>query len=69
MMETQRLARAHRRRFSMGRLNAALLVIFLLLQVPAKLDAAEKFRAASGGFGTANHAGLWAAYHKNIFQK
>jgi len=68
-METQRLARAHRRRFSMGRLNAALLVIFLLLQVPAKLDAAEKFRAASGGFGTAIHAVLWAAYHKNIFQK
>lgn len=33
------------------------------------LDAAEKFRAASGGFGTAIHAVLWAAYHKNIFQK
>ena len=31
--------------------------------------AAEKFRIASGGFGTAIHAVLWAAYHKNIFQK
>lgn len=31
--------------------------------------AAEKFRAASGGFGTAIHAVLWAASYKNIFQK
>ena len=30
---------------------------------------AEKFRIASGGFGTAIHAVLWAAYQKNIFQK
>jgi len=39
-----------------------------LLQVEAA-PGAEKFRIASGGFGTAIHAVLWAAYHKNIFQK
>jgi ABC-type nitrate/sulfonate/bicarbonate transport system substrate-binding protein len=30
---------------------------------------ADKFRVASGGFGTAIHAVLWAAYHQQIFQK
>ena len=67
-MEAQRLAFANRRRFFLGRLRKPLIVI-LLLQSPGELIAAEKFRAASGGFGTAIHAVLWTAYHKNIFQK
>ncbi len=33
------------------------------------LHAAEKFRAASGGFGSAIHAVLWVAYEKKIFKK
>ena len=67
-MEAQRLAFANRRWLFLGRLKKPLIVI-LLLQLPGELIAAEKFRAASGGFGTAIHAVLWAAYHKNIFQK
>ncbi|HMA82423.1 MAG TPA: ABC transporter substrate-binding protein, partial [Candidatus Binatia bacterium] len=31
--------------------------------------AQEKFRVASGGFSTAIHAVVWAAYEKRIFQK
>jgi NitT/TauT family transport system substrate-binding protein len=31
--------------------------------------AQEKFRVASGGFSTAIHAVVWAAYEKKIFQK
>ena len=54
----------------MARLGTATFALLILLVVPAgSVDAAEKFRAASGGFGTAIHAVLWAAYHKNIFQK
>src|SRR6266852_3181630 len=67
-MEAQRLALASRRRFFLGWLSPPL-VVLLLLQLPIQLNAAETFRAASGGFGTAIHAVLWAAYHKNIFQK
>jgi ABC-type nitrate/sulfonate/bicarbonate transport system substrate-binding protein len=67
-MEAQRLAFANRLRFFLVRLRRPLIVI-LLLQSPGELIAAEKFRVASGGFGTAIHAVLWAAYHKNIFQK
>ena len=52
----------------MGRLSPPLVILFLL-QLPAELNAAEKFRVASGGFGTAIHAVLWTAYHQNIFQK
>jgi ABC-type nitrate/sulfonate/bicarbonate transport system substrate-binding protein len=66
---TERLARVGRRRFRIKRLSPACLVLLLTLQIPLGLDAAEKFRAASGGFGTAIQAVLWAAYHKNIFQK
>ncbi len=33
------------------------------------LHAADKFRAVSGGFGTAIHAILWVGYEKNIFSK
>jgi len=53
-----------------ARPRAALFALLILLVIPpGSADAAEKFRAASGGFGTAIHAVLWAAYHKNIFQK
>jgi NitT/TauT family transport system substrate-binding protein len=53
-----------------ARLGAATFALLILLAVHAgSVDAAEKFRVASGGFGTAIHAVLWAAYHKNIFQK
>ena len=31
--------------------------------------AQEKFRVASGGFSTAVHAVVWAAYERKIFQK
>ena len=31
--------------------------------------AQDKFRVASGGFSTAVHAVVWAAYEKKIFQK
>src|SRR5688572_29968095 len=67
-MEAQRLAFANRRRFFLDRPSPLLIVLFLF-QFPVVLNAAEKFRAASGGFGTAIHAVLWAAYHKNIYQK
>jgi NitT/TauT family transport system substrate-binding protein len=67
-METQRLAPANQRRSFMGRLSPPLVILFLL-QLPAEVNAAEKFRVASGGFGTAIHAVLWAAYHQHIFQK
>ncbi len=54
----------------MKRIAAVTFALLILLAVPAgSVDAAKKFRAASGGFGTSIHAVLWAAYHKNIFQK
>src|ERR1051326_5329403 len=33
------------------------------------VSAQEKFRVASGGFSTAVHAVVWAAYERKIFQK
>jgi len=35
----------------------------------APVAAQEKFRVASGGFSTAIHSVVWAAYEKKIFQK
>ncbi|HEY1269234.1 MAG TPA: ABC transporter substrate-binding protein [Candidatus Binatia bacterium] len=43
--------------------------VFWILLHAGTAVGAEKFRAASGGFGTAIHAVLWAAYHQKIFQK
>lgn len=43
-------------------------VLWILLRA-GSVAGAEKFRAASGGFGTAIHAVMWAAYHRNIYQK
>ena len=45
-----------------------LLSIFLFRSAPT-LQAAETLRAASGGFTTAIHAVLWAAYEQKIFRK
>ena len=48
-------------------LGAAL--ILFLHQPKDSLEAAENLRAASGGFTTAIHAVLWAAYEEKIFRK
>jgi len=45
-------------------------LLILSLYYPRKpLEAAESLRAASGGFTTAIHAVLWAAYEEKIFRK
>ena len=36
---------------------------------PGRAAAEEQFRVASGGFSTAIHAVVWAAYEKKLFQK
>jgi ABC-type nitrate/sulfonate/bicarbonate transport system substrate-binding protein len=51
-----------------AKLAFSLALSILLLQIGTAVPA-EKFRVASGGFGTAIHAVLWAAYHQHIFQK
>ncbi len=45
-----------------------LLLLFFSLSV-APAAAQNRFRAVSGGFGTAIHAVLWVGYEKKIFQK
>src|SRR6266576_3507483 len=44
-------------------------LILLLCHSKRSLQAAEYLRAASGGFTTAIHAVLWAAYEEKIFKK
>ena len=44
-------------------------LILFLYPPRAPLAAAENLRAASGGFTTAIHAVLWAAYEEKIFKK
>lgn len=46
-----------------------IVTLILLLHFSAPLDAAENLRAASGGFTTAIHAVLWAAYEEKLFRK
>jgi NitT/TauT family transport system substrate-binding protein len=46
-----------------------IVVLLCVIGFVPKLNAQEKFRAASGGFSTAIHALLWLAYEKKIFQK
>ena len=53
----------------MNRISALICVILFVLLIADTGTAAEKFRAANGGFGTAINAILPAAYHKKIFQK
>jgi len=43
--------------------------ILFLCHAKGPLAAAENLRAASGGFTTAIHAVLWAAYEEKIFRK
>ena len=45
------------------------LVALFLLGTNAVVRAAETMRAASGGFTTAIHAVLWAAYEEKLFKK
>lgn len=53
----------------MKRISIATLLLFLttVLQTPA--SAIDSMRAASGGFTTAIHAVLWAAYEEKLFKK
>jgi len=53
----------------MKRLSIAVLLILSLYYPRKPLEAAESLRAASGGFTTAIHAVLWAAYEEKIFRK
>lgn len=46
-----------------------ILAAALLAANMGNAGAQEKFRVASGGFSTAIHAVVWAAYEKRIFQK
>src|SRR5438045_9109835 len=45
------------------------LAAFLSAVGAGRSAAQEKFRVASGGFSTAVHAVVWAAYERKIFQK
>ena len=44
-------------------------VWLLLFVTPLQSSAADRFRAVSGGFGTAIHGVLWVGYEKKIFAK
>lgn len=46
-----------------------LLWLLVLLSWSSEAPAQNRFRAVSGGFGTAVHAVLWVGYEKKIFQK
>jgi NitT/TauT family transport system substrate-binding protein len=50
---------------------SAVFILFasLIIAAPNPGAAQEKFRVASGGFSTAIHSVVWAAYEKKIFQK
>ena len=45
------------------------ITVALLILFSGSALAQEKFRVASGGFSTAIHAVVWAAYEKKLFQK
>ncbi|MGH7771687.1 MAG: hypothetical protein ACREQA_05565, partial [Candidatus Binatia bacterium] len=51
------------------KIRTLILALFLICFAQGYLYAAEKFRVASGGFGTAIHAALWAANDQRIFKK
>jgi ABC-type nitrate/sulfonate/bicarbonate transport system substrate-binding protein len=54
----------------MGKRKSAIFIFLACLTLRAgTASCADKFRVASGGFGTAIHAVLWAAYHQHLFQK
>ena len=45
------------------------MIVAVVLLLSGRATAQEKFRVASGGFSTAIHAIVWAAYEKRLFQK
>jgi ABC-type nitrate/sulfonate/bicarbonate transport system substrate-binding protein len=47
----------------------AVAAILFLCHAKGSVAAADDLRAASGGFTTAIHAVLWAAYEEKIFRK
>ncbi|HEY7165237.1 MAG TPA: ABC transporter substrate-binding protein [Candidatus Binatia bacterium] len=47
----------------------ALIITGVVVLLSGRAGAQEKFRVASGGFSTAIHAVVWAAYEKKLFQK
>ncbi|HEY7316058.1 MAG TPA: ABC transporter substrate-binding protein [Candidatus Binatia bacterium] len=49
--------------------SIAIVIILLFCHLKTPVDAAENHRAASGGFTTAIHAVLWAAYEEKLFRK
>jgi ABC-type nitrate/sulfonate/bicarbonate transport system substrate-binding protein len=53
----------------MRRLSIWALVSLFLLGTNAAVRAADTMRAASGGFTTAIHAVMWAAYDEKLFKK
>jgi ABC-type nitrate/sulfonate/bicarbonate transport system substrate-binding protein len=53
----------------MRRLSTCALVSLFLLGTNAAVRAADVMRAASGGFTTAIHAVMWAAYEEKLFKK
>ena len=53
----------------MKRISPAILWLVLLAQPNGSAGAADTLRAASGGFTTAIHAVLWAAYEEKLFRK
>jgi len=53
----------------MRRLGIGVVLILVLCYPRGWLQAADNLRAASGGFTTAIHGVLWAAYDRKIFSK
>jgi NitT/TauT family transport system substrate-binding protein len=58
-----------KRKYCASRFLVRLAVLFLALFAARPLFAADKIRAASGGFGTAINALVPGAYHQKVFQK
>jgi len=53
----------------MKKLAIALAILLFVCRAGGPLEAAGSLRAASGGFTTAIHAVLWAAYEEKLFKK
>jgi ABC-type nitrate/sulfonate/bicarbonate transport system substrate-binding protein len=49
--------------------SIALLLSLFIQAAPQSIQAADTMRAASGGFTTAIHGVLWAAYEQKLFRK
>lgn len=53
----------------MARLSIGAVLLILLVHANGPVLAAQNIRAASGGFTTAIHAVIWAAYEEKLFKK